>query len=78
MPSSESEDGQSRLDEHLRKMRTVILSRLALHLGLSADEHRVQEWVKLYDDAGVWRKIEESQARSWRHFLRLPWAWRAH
>jgi len=42
-------------------MRTAVLCRLALHLGLSADEHRVQEWVKLYDDAGVWRRIEQSQ-----------------
>lgn len=60
MPDSDPVGDKPQLEEQLWKMRTTVLCRLALCLGLHVDKDRVQEWVRRYDDAEVWQRIEQS------------------
>jgi hypothetical protein len=76
MANSESEIARPRLDESLWKLRTAILCRLAMRLGLPIDESRIQALVQRYDDAAVWRIIAQSHDGGMWSFRKL-FRWRA-
>jgi hypothetical protein len=69
MPDSELVVHQVELDEHLQRLRTTVLYRLACKLGLSIDKKRLEKLVRHYDDTEVWRHIEQAHARGFRRFL---------
>lgn len=65
--SEEKDKNEKHLRDNILELRALVLRRTAVRLGLAAEEGKVKEFVKIFGDSQVLRRIEADN--SWRKRL---------